>query len=322
MKAVTCTKYGPPEVLKFVEIEKPIPAKHEVLIKVKATTVTVADHRIRSFDVPKILWLPVKIALGWRKPKHPILGVELAGEIEQVGKEVTKYQKGDQVFGSTFKDFGGYAEYKCLPEDAPITKKPSGLSFEEAAAMPVGARTALQYIQGNIKSGQEILIYGASGSVGTYAVQLAKYFGAEVTAVCSQPNFELVKSLGATKAIDYSSKSFPNTLGKYDMILIAVDKWPFSSCHRYLKKEGIYANVTYPLQSLHMIWTRLTSKKRILMGKDTGETTEILDFLKRLVEAGHLKPVIDRSYKFDEIVEAHRYVDKGHKKGNVAITVS
>ncbi len=321
MKAVTCTKYGPPEVLKFVEIDKPIPSENEVLIKIKATTVTMADHRIRSFDVPKALWLPVKIALGWNKPKYPILGLEIAGEIEQIGKSVTKFKIGDLVFGSTLKDFGGYAQYTCLPEDGPIAIKPSKLSFEAAAAIPIGARTALQYLKGYTTKGHKLLIYGASGSVGTYAIQLANYFGAEVTAICSKGNFDLVKSIGAHKTIDYASDEFPSKLEQYDMILMAIDKWSFSSCKKFLKNSGIYANVTNPIQSLSMMWTGLTTSKKILMGKNPGETSKVLNDLKELIDTGHLTPVIDRIYPFDQIVAAHRYVDKGHKKGNVAITI-
>lgn len=323
MKAVICTKYGPPEVLQIKEIEKPVPQDNEVLIKIHATTVTVADFRIRSFTIPPSFWLPARIALGIRKPKKPILGVELAGQIESVGKDVTSFKKGDQVFAATLAGFGAYAAYKCLPEDGPIAIKPAKITYEEAAAIPIGARTALHYFRkGEIKSGQKVLIYGASGSVGTYAVQLAKYFGTEVTGVCSSANLALVKSLGADKVIDYTEADYIKKLGMYDIIFLAVDKCPFSVCNKSLDKKGVYLNVTAPVKSLQMIWTSMTSKKKIIVGESPPELAEDLIFLKGLVEAGTLKPVIDRSYTLDQIVEAHRYVDKGHKKGNVVITMN
>jgi len=322
MKAVVCTKYGPPEVLQQQEVAKPIPKDDEILIKIRATTVTVADFRIRSFTIPKGLWLPVRLALGLRKPRKNILGVELAGDIEAVGKDVQRFQEGDAVFAVTLDSFGGYAEYKCLPEDFPIALKPATISYEAAAAIPVGGRTALHFLRkGNIRPGQQVLIYGASGSVGTYAVQLAKYFGAEVTGVCSGKNKDLVKSLGADKVIDYTTGDFADQLEQYDMIFLAVNKWPFSDCKKYLKEEGVYVNVTDPIMNLSMLWTSLTSKKKIIMAENPPDSAEDLTFLKELVEAGTLKPVVDRKYTLDQIVEAHRYVDKGHKKGNVVVTV-
>lgn len=328
MKAVICTKYGSPEVLQIKDVEKPIPKNDEILVKIHATTVTAADIRVRSFTIPPSFWLPARIALGLRKPKKSILGVELAGEIESVGKDVKLFKKGDQVFAATLTDFGAYAEYKCLPEDGPVAIKPANITYQEAAALPIGARTALHYLKkGNIKSGQKVLIYGASGSVGTYAVQLAKYFGAEVTGVCSSTNLDLVKSLGADKVIDYTEGDYTGRrttkkLEMYDVIFLAVDKCPFSVCNKCLNKEGVYLNVTSPVKSLPMLWTSMTSKKKIIMGENSPESAEALIFLKGMVEAGSLKPVIDRSYTLDQIVEAHRYVDKGHKKGNVVITVN
>lgn len=322
MKASVYHEYGSPDVLKLEELEKPIPKDNEILVKVYATTVTVADIRSRSFTVPVSVWLPARIALGFKKPKKAILGVELAGEIESVGKDVKRFKKGDQVFAATLISFGAYAEYKCLTEDAAISIKPSNITYEEAAALPIGARTALHYLRkANIQRGQKILVYGASGSVGTYAVQLAKYFGAEVTGVCSTTNLELVKSLGADKVIDYTVEDFSTKDETYDVIFEAVDKSSFSACMRSLKKEGIYLNVTVPLPGIRMLWTKVTSRKKLMLGENPPEKAEDLIFLKELVEAGKIKPVIDRCYPLEQIVEAHRYVDKGHKKGNVVITV-
>ena len=322
MKAIVYEKYGSPDVLEIREVAKPAPKDNEILVKVHATTATVADIRSRSFTVPRSVWLPARIALGFTKPKKTILGMELAGEIESVGKDVKLFKKGDPVFAATLIDFGAYAEYKCLPEDAAISIKPSNLTYEEAAALPIGARTALHYLRkANIQPGQKVLVYGASGSVGTYAVQLAKYFGAEVTGVCSTANVELVKSLGADKVIDYTQEDFSKDGQIYDVILEAVDKSSFSACMKSLKKEGIYLNVTRPLPDIPMVWTKMTSSKKLMLGENPPEKAEDLFFLKELVEAGKLKPVIDRVYPLEQIIEAHRYVDKGHKRGNVVITV-
>jgi NADPH:quinone reductase-like Zn-dependent oxidoreductase len=322
MKAIVYHEYGSPDVLKLKEVEKPTPKDNEVLIKVYATTVTVADFRSRSFTVPPSFWLPARIALGFTKPRKTILGVELAGEIESIGKDVKRFKKGDQVFAATLISYGAYAEYKCLPEDAALSIKPSNSTYEEAAALPIGARTALHYLRkANIQKGQKVLVYGASGSVGTYAVQLAKYFGAEVTGVCSTTNVELVRSLGADQVIDYTVEDFSKNGETYDVIFEAVDKSSFSACMKALKKEGIYLNVTVPLPGIRMLWTKMTSSKKLVLGENPPEKAEDLIFLKELVEAGKIKPVIDRCYPLEQIVEAHRYVDKGHKKGNVVITV-
>ncbi|MGG0238041.1 NAD(P)-dependent alcohol dehydrogenase [Bacillus rhizoplanae] len=322
MKAIVYTKYGPPDVLQLEEIEKPIPKENEILVKVKATTVTVADIRSRSFTVPPAFWLPARIALGFRKPKKEILGMELAGEVESVGKDVKRFKEGDQVFAATLAGFGAYAEYKCLPEDGPVSIKPSNLTYAEAAAIPIGARTALYFLRkANIQSHQRVLVYGASGSVGSYAVQIAKHFGANVTGVCSSTNLEWVKSLGADQVIDYTTEDFSRIDEKYDVIFEAVNKSSFSACMKLLKKDGTYINVTEPLPSFRMLWTKLTSRRKLLLSRNPPETSEELHFLKELVEKGKLKVVIDRYYEFEEIVEAHRYVEKGHKKGNVVIFV-
>ncbi|MFD4928438.1 NAD(P)-dependent alcohol dehydrogenase [Peribacillus butanolivorans] len=322
MKAIVYTKYGPPDVLQLKEVKKPTPKENEILVKVKATTVTVADIRSRSFTVPLSVWLPARITLGFRRPKKSILGLELSGEVESVGKDVKQFKEGDQVFAASQIGYGAYAEYKCLPENGPVSIKPNNLSFEEAAAIPIGARTALFYLRkANIKSGQKVLVYGASGSVGSYAVQIAKYFGADVTGVCSTTNLELVKSLGADQVIDYTREDFSSKGETYDVIFEAVDKSSFSACMKSLKKDGTYINVTVPLPGVRMLWTKLTSNRKLILGQNSPENSEALNFLKELVETGKLKVVIDRYYAFEEIVEAHRYVEKGHKKGNVVITV-
>jgi len=323
MKAVICTKYGPPEVLHLREVEKPIPKDNEVLIKIYATSVTIADSRVRGFKVPMSFWIPARIALGLRRPKKDILGVELSGRVEFVGKNVTLFKKGDHVFAFPgHNSFGAYAQYKCYPEDGVIAIKPDSISFEEAAVLAFGGGTALYFMRkARILPGQKVLIYGASGSVGSYAVQIARCFGAIVTGVCSTSNVELVKSLGADKVIDYTKEDFTKNGERYDVIFDAVGKSSYSGCIRSLKKEGIYLHaVATPALTMRMGWTSLTTKKK-LIGGTLNPTAEDLIFLKGLVETGKIKPLIDRAYPLEQIVEAHRYVDLGHKKGNVVILI-
>jgi 2-desacetyl-2-hydroxyethyl bacteriochlorophyllide A dehydrogenase len=324
MKAIVYTKYGPPEVLQLKEVEKPTPSDKEVLIKIYATTVTTADSNVRGFVfVPAGFGFLPRIMFGLRKPNKTILGTELAGEIEAIGKDVKIFKEGDQVFGMPGSSFGAYAQYICLPEKGALAIKPSNMTYEQAAAVPFGAHTALFFLRdkGNIQSGQKVLINGASGGVGTYAVQLARYYGAEVTGVCSTTNLELVKSLGADKVIDYTKEDFTKNGETYDIIYDTVGKTSFSGCKNSLKQKGLYLAGAGGLQEfVQMGWTSMIGNKKVLAGQ-APERKEDLVFLKELIEAGKIKPVIDRRYPLEQTAEAHKYVDKGHKKGNVVITV-
>lgn len=328
MKAIVCTKYGPPEVLHLKEVEKPTPRDNEVLIRIVATTVTAADCELRRFNkIPLWIWLPVRIALGITGQRQKIQGHELSGEIESVGKDVKLFRKGDQVFAATGHNYGAHAEYKCLPEDGALAIKPANMTYEEAAAIPYGGHTALHFLRkANIQSGQRVLINGAGGSIGTYAVQLAVHFGTEVTGVCGTANLKLVRSLGAEKVIDYTREDFTKTGLTYDIIFDTVAKSSFSCCKSSLKPGGIYLTTIPTLDvMLQMLWTsEFGRKKAMFMASGfapPGEMTKNLIFLKELIEAGEIKPVIDRRYPLEQITEAHSYVEKGHKKGNVVITV-
>ncbi|HEX9131782.1 MAG TPA: NAD(P)-dependent alcohol dehydrogenase, partial [Ktedonobacteraceae bacterium] len=303
MKAIVCTQYGPPEVLQLREVEQPTPRNNEVCIKIFATAVTASDCLIRGFNVPLRLWLPMGLAIGFSKPRKAILGMVLAGEVDSVGQEVTRFHQGNQVYAFNITRFGTYAQYTCLPENSVMAFKPSNVTYEQAAAVPFGGMIALHFLRkAQIQSGQKVLIYGASGAVGTAAVQLARYFGAEVTGVCSTANVALVKSLGAETVIDYTQEDFTNRGERYDFILNAVGKRKARlRCETALTPNGKHLTVDDGRPELR---------------------TEDLQFLTELIEAGQLQAVIDRCYPLDHMVEAHRYVDTGHKKGNVVITVA
>lgn len=315
MKAIVYTEFGPPEVLRLEEVEKPTPKDNEVLIRIYATTVVAEDPGMRSSPGFN----------GFRKPKKPILGQEFSGEIETIGKDVTRFKIGDQVFGIAF--YGAYAEYKCMPEDKVLTIKPTNMTYEEAAAVPNGAITALPFLRdnGQIKRGQKVLINGASGSVGTYAVQLAKYYGTEITGVCSAGNFELVKSLGADKVIDYSQDDFTQNGETYDIIFDTVGKRSFSECKNSLTPRGVYLTTIPGVEILMMLWPIKVDRRRAKFAatglRSASKKIKDLLFLKELIEERKLKAAIDKRYPLEQTVEAHRYVENGHKKGNVVITV-
>lgn len=318
MKAITYYKYGAPDVLQVAEVPTPSPKENEVHIRIFATSVSSGDVRLRKAD-PFL----VRLMMGLQRPKINVLGFAFAGKVESVGSSVSRFKAGDEVYGTSIKTFGAYAEYICLPEDSIIILKPRMLSFEEAAVIPFGGTTALHFLRkAGIQSGQKVLIYGASGAVGTSAVQIAKYFGAEVTAVCSGRNAALVTSLGANKVIDYTREDFSKAGELFDIVFDAVGMSPFEACVQSLKENGSYVRVVH--MSLSPVFKGLrvsiSSSKKII-GGTFKETVQDLEFLNKLIEAGQLRPVIDRTYSLDQMQEAHRYVEEGHKIGNVAIRV-
>ena len=322
MKAIVYERYGPPEVLELKEVAKPTPKDNEVLIKTHATTVTSGDWRVRSLNVPAGFGLIMRLVFGISKPKQPILGSELAGVIESVGKDVRKFKVGDQVFAFSDASMGCHAEYKCMPQDGAVVLKPPSLSYDEAAALSFGGTTALDFLRrGKLQSSEKVLVNGASGGVGTAAVQLAKHFGADVTGVCSTANMELVRSLGASHVIDYTKEDFTQNGETYDVIVDTVGTAPFSRSKDSLKAGGRLLMVLAGLPDMLQIpWVSMTSSKKVIAGPAAGRA-EDLRFLAGLAQAGEFKPVIDRRYPFEQIAEAHRYVDTGRKKGNVIITL-
>jgi NADPH:quinone reductase-like Zn-dependent oxidoreductase len=319
MKAIVYEWYGPPDVLQLREVAKPVPKDDEILIKVYTATASAGDWRLRKAD-PFLARLFNGL---WRPKRVRILGFELAGVVESTGGGVTRFKPGDAVFAACGTGFGAYAEYKCLPENGAVALMPANMTFEEAAAVPVGAQTALQFLRkGNIRHGSRVLVYGASGSVGTYAVQLAKHFGAEVTGVCSTSNVELARVLGADRVIDYTKESFEEDGPAYDIIFDTVGKSPFKVCIKRLRSNGYYLRTTHvsPLPIIRGIWINLTSDKKVI-GGTMKEHADDLTYLKELIEAGALRSFIDRRYPLEQAAEAHRYVEQGHKKGNVVLSI-
>ena len=322
MRAIVATGYGSADVLHLTEVEKPRPKDNEILIRVRASTVNAGDIRMRSFTVPPMFWLPARLALGFSKPRQPIYGMELAGDVEAVGKDVRRFTVGDQVFASTLEhQFGAHAEYKCLPEDGAVITKPQNMTYAEAATLSIGAHTALYFLKaGKIQPGQKVLINGASGSVGTFAVQLARYFGAVVTGVCSTRNVALVESLGANWVIDYTHVDWTKARETYDIIFDVVGTTTFAQSRRALKPDGYYLHTVMVGAAIQGLWYALTTGKHVI-GGTAAPRSEALAFLKELSEAGRLKSVIDRCYPLDHIADAHRYVETGRKTGNVVITM-
>ncbi len=326
MKAVVFTEFGPPEVLRFVDVERPVPRRGELLIRVHATTVSAEDPKMRAADHPPLLWLPVGVLFGFRRPRVQILGMEFSGVVEAVGPGGGSFEPGDEVFGYTGIAMGAYATHVCVPSSSVLATKPPDVSHEQAAATPNGALTALVYLRnmGGIESGQRVLIYGASGSVGTAAVQLARYFGAEVTGVCSARNSQLVKSLGADRVLDYAVEDFTTDGRRYDIVFDTVGKTSWSRVRGSLTARGRYLVTVFGLGLiLRMVWTWLRRGKRVVGGASNFSWTSAdLKFLGGLLAAGKMTSVIDRSYPLSEVVEAHHYVETGRKRGNVVLTSS
>ena len=330
MKAIVCTEYGTPDVLQLKEVAKPAPKDNEILIRVFATSVNFGDLMARNFkavsprefNMPFVLWLLAKISFGLNQPKISIPGSEFAGEIESVGTTVKRFKPGDQVFGFSSQIFGAYAEYLCLPEDGVLTKKPENLTYEEAAVVPYGAIMALNLLRkAKIQPGQKVLIHGASGGIGSAAVQIARHFGAEVTGVCGTPRLEFVRSLGADQVIDYTREDFTRNGESYDLIFDILGKGSFSRIKNSLKPDGILLYASFKVkQLLQMLWTSFAGSQKVMCAIAPGSTEDLIA-VKELIEAGKIKAIIDRCYSLEQTAEAHRYVETGHKKGNVVITV-
>jgi NADPH:quinone reductase-like Zn-dependent oxidoreductase len=331
MKAVVYTEYGTPDVLQIKEVEKPVPSDKEILVRVHAATVNIGDLWARNFkemtpsrfSMPLPLWLPSKMYFGFTKPRVHILGSEFAGEVQEAGKDVKRFKPGDQVFGYRGQSMGAYAEYLCIPEDGLVAIKPASMTYEEAAAVPYGALTALSLLQkANIQPGQKVLINGASGNIGSAAVQLAKYFGAEVTGVCSTPRLEFVKALGADQVIDYTRDDFTKNGETYDLIFDVLGKSSFSRCQSSLTPNGIYLLASFKSgQLFQMLRTSRTPGQKVICAL-SSENPKDLVFIRELVEAGRIKVILDRCYSLEQTAEAHRYVETGCKTGSVIITVN
>jgi NADPH:quinone reductase-like Zn-dependent oxidoreductase len=330
MKAIVYTKYGPPEVLQLKEVEKPTPKDNEILIKNHATSVNYGDIStrnfknipLRDFHMPLPLLLPTRIAFGLRKPRKRILGSEFAGEIEEVGKNVKLFEKGDQVFGYLSMNMGAYAQYICISEDARVATKPANMNYEEAAVVPYGVIMALSLLRKvNIQPGQKVLVNGASGGIGSAAIQLAKYYGAEVTGVCGTPRLEFVRSLGADQVIDYTREDFTASSETYDLIFDILGKGSFSRCKGSLKENGCYLLASFKMKKLfQMLWTKIRGGKRVICALAFDKSEDLI-FIKELVEAGKIKSIIDRSYPMEQAAEAHRYYEEGQHRGKVVITL-
>ena len=330
MKAIVYTEYGTPDVLHLKEVERPTPKDNELLIKVHAVSVNIGDIWARNFkamspskfSMPFLFWLPARMSFGFSKPKVSILGNEFAGQVESVGKNVTSFKPGDQVFGYRGQSLGANAEYICMPENGLVTTKPSNLTYEEAAVLPYGTLTALNLLRKvNIQPGQKVLINGASGGIGSAAVQFAKYFGAEVSGVCGTPRLEFVKSLGADKVIDYTKEDFTKNGETYDLIFDIMNKSSFAKCKNSLKENGIYLLASFKMkQVFQMLLTSLTGGKKVICALSSEKPAD-LAFIKKLIEAGKIKSIIDKRYPLEQIAEAHRYIEAGNKKGNIVINL-
>lgn len=328
MKAIIFREYGSPDVLHLAEIPMPAPKDSEILVRVHATPVNYGDLTARNFansqfNMPALLFLPARMAFGWNKPKINILGSELAGEVESVGKSVTKFKAGDQVFAYLGMNMGANVEYICIPESGTVALKPSNLNYEEASTLPYGAIMATSLLaKANIQRGMKVLINGASGGIGSMAVQLAKHFGAEVTGVCGTPRLEFVKSLGADEVIDYTKEDFTKNSETYDLIFDVLGRSSFSKLKRSLKPNGVYLLASFKMKALlQMLWTSVTGSKQKVICAFANETTESLVFVKGLVEDGKIKTVIDKRFPMEQAAEAHKYVEQGRKQGNVVIKI-